>query len=84
MQEGLEKKTISSSNNEANKKIENSSKKKDTECPYLTSCVGIFLFQNCNISSVLNIFKLNEVIDLLLNNFYAATSYRRVPKESDE
>ena len=48
-----------------------------------------FLSQNCNISSVLGIFKYNsekvkQIINLLLlNNFYPVI-YRRIQKESDE
>ena len=63
----------------------------DTIFFVLTSCAGNvenILFQNCNIFSVLSVFKYNpgkQIINLsLLNNFYPTLSYRRVQKESDE
>ena len=48
-----------------------------------------FLSQNCNIPSVLSIFRsitrAKQIINLLLvNNFYRVISYRRVQSESDE
>ena len=66
--------------------------------PLLTSCSGTtcharresFCPNNCNIFSVLSVFKYNagktnnKFVKLLLNNFYSVISYRRVRKESDK